>query len=99
MVVFSRRLRYLAAATLWAAVSVHADDWPQWLGPGRQSIWRETGIVDGIPAEGPKVSWRVPLGSGYSGPAVAKGKVFVMDFSPQSGKSTLDFNNRDRIRG
>lgn len=76
-----------------------AADWPQWLGPNRSSVWQETGIVERIPDGGPKVLWRVPIGSGYSGPAVANGKVFVLDFSVISGTSRLDFNNRDHVRG
>lgn len=58
---------------------MHADDWPQWLGPQRDGVWRETGIVEKFPEGGPKVRWRVPLGAGYSGPAVAGGRVYVLD--------------------
>ena len=96
---FSRRLLCLAIIVVCPMPRMMAADWPEWLGPGRKSIWQETGIIDQIPAAGPAIKWRVPIGSGYSGPAVANGKVFVMDFSPASGKSTLDFNNRDRVRG
>jgi len=56
-----------------------AEDWPQWLGPKRDGVWSATGIIDSFSKEGAKVVWRVPLGMGYSGPAVANGKVFVMD--------------------
>jgi outer membrane protein assembly factor BamB len=56
-----------------------ADDWPQWLGPKRDAVWRETGILDKFPAGGPKVRWRTPIGGGYAGPAVAKGRVYVLD--------------------
>jgi len=56
-----------------------ADDWPQWLGPQRDGIWRETGLVDKFPAGGPKVRWKTPIGAGYSGPAVANGCVFITD--------------------
>jgi len=28
-----------------------ADDWPQWLGPNRDSIWREEGIVTKFPED------------------------------------------------
>lgn len=54
-------------------------DWPQWLGPQRDGVWRETGIVEKFPAGGPPVRWRTPIGAGYSGPAVAGGRVYVMD--------------------
>src|SRR5579871_3006940 len=56
-----------------------ADDWPQWLGPQRDSVWRETGIVEKFPPNGPRVIWRTPIGAGYSGPSVSGGRVFVMD--------------------
>jgi len=56
-----------------------ADDWPQWLGPQRDSVWRETGIVQEFPPQGPPVRWRTPIGRGYSGPAVAAGRVYVTD--------------------
>jgi outer membrane protein assembly factor BamB len=70
----------LAGATiLLAPLRVHGDDWPQWLGPDRKGVWRETGLVERFPAGGPRVVWRAPLGPGNSGPAVAAGRVYVMD--------------------
>jgi outer membrane protein assembly factor BamB len=59
--------------------SVRADDWPQWLGPERDAIWRENGILDKFPQGGPKVRWRMPIGAGYSGPAVANERVYLTD--------------------
>lgn len=58
----------------------HADDWPQWGGPQRDIVWREAGIVKRLPTTGllPRV-WSTPIGEGYGGPAVARGRVFVMD--------------------
>ena len=61
--------------------TARADDWPQWMGPKRDGVWREMGLLEKFPEGGPKVLWRTPLGSGYSGPAVAGGRVFVMDFA------------------
>ena len=58
---------------------VFADDWPQWLGPQRDAVWREKGIVSEFPDGGPELRWRSPVGGGYSGPAVAEGQVYVMD--------------------
>lgn len=58
---------------------LHADDWPQWLGPRRDGVWRETGVLEKFPDGGLKIRWRVPIGGGYSGPAVANGRVYVMD--------------------
>jgi outer membrane protein assembly factor BamB len=62
-----------------AGNGARADDWPQWLGPKRDGIWRETGIVETFPAGGPKVLWRAPVAAGYAGPAVAGGRVYVTD--------------------
>jgi outer membrane protein assembly factor BamB len=56
-----------------------ADDWPQWLGPQRDGVWRETGILDKFPANGPVVRWRAAVNAGYAGPAVADGRVYVTD--------------------
>ncbi len=64
----------------------HAEDWPQWLGPDRNGRWHEEGVVTTFPDEGPKVLWRVPVGLGYSGPSVADGKVYLMDYLRDSGE-------------
>src|SRR5436305_1585395 len=73
-----RRLLFPAFLLVLPAV-VRADDWPQWLGPQRDGVWREPGIVEKFPKGGPKVLWRTPIGGGYAGPAVAGGKVYVTD--------------------
>src|SRR5262249_33146335 len=66
-------------ARLPGGPAARADDWPQWLGPRRDGVWRETGILAKFPVGGPKVVWRVDLGAGFTGPAVAGGRVYVMD--------------------
>jgi outer membrane protein assembly factor BamB len=73
------RLLLSGALALTLAPLAAADDWPQWLGPKRDSIWRETGIVDKFPEGGLKERWRVKAGLGYAGPAVAGGRVYLMD--------------------
>jgi outer membrane protein assembly factor BamB len=62
-----------------AVPSARADDWPQWLGPQRDGVWRETGLVERFPSNGPPVRWRTPIGSGYSGPSVSGNRVYVTD--------------------
>ena len=65
------------------SVSV-ADDWPQWLGPERDTVWRETGILETFPEGGPPLRWSQPLGGGNSGPAVAdlfESELAVLRFS------------------
>ena len=61
-----------------AATSV-ADDWPQWRGPTRDGVWRETGIIEEFPEDQLEIRWRADLASGYSGPTVADERVFVTD--------------------
>ena len=63
----------LGACVLAMSGTLRADDWPEWLGPNRESVYRETGILKTIPADGLKVRWRVPVELGYSGPAVVDG--------------------------
>jgi outer membrane protein assembly factor BamB len=56
-----------------------ADDWPQWRGPERDGVWRETGIVETF--AGPTIPhvWRAEVSNGYAGPTVADGRVYVTD--------------------
>jgi outer membrane protein assembly factor BamB len=65
--------------------ALFADDWPQWLGPGRDAVWRESGIVEKFPTNGPPVRWRATIGGGYAGPVVARGRVYVADRPPAQG--------------
>ena len=62
-----------------AVPAVMADDWPQWMGRDRDGVWHEEGIVDRFPESGPALRWKQKIGSGYSGPAVAGGFVYLMD--------------------
>src|SRR5947209_18843210 len=78
----------LAAGPAWA------DDWPQWLGPQRDGVWREKGILAKFPAKGPKIQWHTPLGGGYAGPAIANGKVYVTD-----RQLARDVRNPDNLFG
>ena len=85
-----RACRRLAAVVGFFALTLralHADDWPQWLGPQRDAVWRETGILGKFPTNGLKFRWRVSIGGGYSGPAVAGGRVYVMDRQLAKGAS------------
>lgn len=82
----------LTGVVAWS-VTGHADDWPQWRGADRLAVWHETGIVDRLPDE-LTVTWRVPIGSGYAGPAVAGGRVFVLDWRADPASRTLDGRER-----
>src|SRR5438045_1806894 len=85
---------------LFGSITAPCADWPQWLGPNRDSVWTETGIIDRFPAEGPPVRWRTKIGSGYSGPIVAKGRVYVMDrILAQNATNPSDPFQRSSITG
>ena len=95
-------LRGVAFLATIAAASLLADDWPQWFGPHRDGVWRENGILSSFPEDGPRVAWRTPIGAGYSGPAVARGRVFVTDRTPDSqrpkeGRKAGENPGMDRI--
>ncbi len=76
-----------------------ADDWPQWLGPHRDSVWREEGVVTEFPKDGLPVRWRVPVGGGYAGPAVADGLVYVSDFVKEAGEAFNNPGKRADLKG
>lgn len=78
--------------------TARADDWPQWLGPQRDGVWRESGLLDEFPPGGPKVLWRTPIGGGYAGPAVADGKVYVTDYLTE-GDTRPDPGKRNELEG
>lgn len=54
-------------------------DWPQYLGPHRNSTSDEKGILRSWPEQGPEVLWTVPVGRGYGGPVIKGGKVYLLD--------------------
>lgn len=94
------RLIALGCLTLLTATtSVLADDWPQWMGPQRDAIWRETGIVDRFPEQGLEVVWRTPIASGYAGPAVSRGRVFVTDYLRKDGKVVNSPGGKSELSG
>lgn len=56
-----------------------SHDWPQWQGPDRTAVARETGLLKTWPKEGPPLAWNVAgLGEGYAAPTIAAGRVFSM---------------------
>ncbi len=83
----------IVAGVAWVVTPVLADDWPQWRGAGRLGVWHETGIVDALP-DALAVTWRVPIRSGFSGPAVADGRVFITDWAEDPESRTMDGTER-----
>ena len=57
---------------------VRGEDWPQFLGPQRDGVSREKGLIDTWPVAGLRELWRVDAGIGISGISIARGKVVTM---------------------
>jgi outer membrane protein assembly factor BamB len=81
--------------SLAVASLVQADDWPQWMGPNRNNIWGESGLLEKFPEGGPKVLWRTPVAYGFAGPAVAEGRVFVMDMVTDENLKVDNFGRKE----
>ncbi len=61
------------------AMSQTVGDWPQWRGPNRDGISKETGLLKQWPAEGPPIAWKATgAGRGYSSMSIAGGRMYTM---------------------
>src|ERR1043165_8395297 len=65
------------ALLLALACAARADDWPQWRGPNRNGISRETGWQAQWSSPPTKL-WQAGVGVGYSSEAVANGRLYTM---------------------
>jgi outer membrane protein assembly factor BamB len=79
----SKLLIGLALVQLLAALPAKAQgqtdfSWPQFLGPNRNGISKETGLLERFPADGPKEMWRVVGGVGMSALVIDDGKLFTL---------------------
>lgn len=90
----------ILALTILSLTVTHtfADEWPRWLGSNNDANWNEANVIETTEAP-PKITWRVPVGLGYSGPAVAYGKVYVMDYLKTSGELANNPSGRDKLEG
>lgn len=70
-----------------------ATDWPQFRGPQRDNISRETGLARKWPADGPKVLWSVPVAQGYAGAAIVGGRVYHHDYDEAKGEWCVNCRN------
>ena len=79
-----------AALLLLLSLPLAAADWPEWRGEGRGGVWTEDGILEKFPAEGLEVLWERPIGRGYAGPSVARGRVFVTELELSTGSKGVE---------
>ena len=74
-----------------SVAGVFAADWPGYLGPNRNGTSTEK-VLRTWPKEGPKVLWTAPVGIGYGGPAVSRGKVYLLDRDDSVGDKLRVFD-------
>ena len=74
-----KKFRCLLVVLFVIAGFAGADEWHQWRGENREGVWMETGIIEAFEGSEIPIRWRVPICSGYSGPTVADGRVYVTD--------------------
>jgi len=89
----------LTTTSLTLLSIANAADWPRWLGPNGDSVWQGDGIIAKIPNDGLNTKWEVEIGLGYSGPAVADGRVFAMDYLKESGDIANNAGAPDSLKG
>jgi outer membrane protein assembly factor BamB len=77
-----RRIVLTAALITASAVVAAAPgefDWPQWRGPDRTNLSKETGLLKEWPEGGPKQAWKITgLGDGYSTPSISAGHIYLL---------------------
>ncbi|HPD48405.1 MAG TPA: PQQ-binding-like beta-propeller repeat protein [Anaerohalosphaeraceae bacterium] len=85
-------LNLIPLLALICIATVHAADWPQYLGPDRNSTSSEKGILRSWPETGPEVLWTVAVGRGYGGPVIKDGKVYLLDRDDRVGDNLRCFD-------
>jgi len=93
------RTTLVAVVLMVVAGSSLAADWPQYLGPARNSTSPEKGLLRSWPESGPEVLWTVAVGIGYGGPVVKDGKVYLLDRDDKVGDNLrcLDLSNGNEL--
>jgi outer membrane protein assembly factor BamB len=90
----TKRFLLACCAVIIVPSPAPADEWPQWMGPQRDNVWREDGVLEALPAAGPRVVWRVPIAGGYAGAAVAGGRVFATDYATAADVKVANFERK-----
>jgi len=94
-------LAALSALTLYLSFTraTRADDWPQWQGPDRNAVSKETGLLKEWPKEGPSLVWKATgLGKGMGGIAVSRGRIYTTGDDARQTAWLYAFNEADGKR-
>jgi outer membrane protein assembly factor BamB len=78
---------------------VRPGDWPQWRGPDRNDVSKETGLLREWPKDGPRLLWTFKdAGVGFAGIAVVGDRLYTMG---AEGKTeylyALDLNSQKKL--
>ncbi len=78
---------------------ISAQDWPQFLGPERNSTSSQKNVFRSWPQDGPEVLWSVDIGIGYGGPVVKDDKVYILDRDDKVGDKIrcFDLNSGEEL--
>ena len=93
------RTARLGVALLCSLLPLAAADWPQWRGPARNGISKETDLLSEWPAGGLPLVWKATgLGDGYASVAVAGGRVYTQgQFGPRQSVMAFDEATGEKI--
>jgi outer membrane protein assembly factor BamB len=72
------RRALVSAAVILSTAAIAAEDWPQFLGPGRNGLYAGPPLAESWGAQGPPpVAWRKSVGAGFAGPVIVQGRVIL----------------------
>jgi outer membrane protein assembly factor BamB len=75
----SAALVLLVLCSAQAAAQAAGGEWPQWRGPNRDGVSKETGLLKQWPESGPPLAWKATgAGRGYSSMSVSKGRLYTL---------------------
>ena len=81
--------RIVLCSLLVSISSTVCADWPQWLGPKRNNISNEKGLLKKWPDDGPKMLWHTDgLGAGYSTVSICDNTIYVTGIKEKTGLLT-----------
>ena len=73
------RLSLATFALLLLAATGRPADWPQFRGPNRDDVSKDTGLLKSWPKDGPPLAWQTKgLGGGYSSVSVAGDRIYTL---------------------
>ena len=87
----AKKVRYEPTAEV-SPDEISTSDWPQFHGPNRDAICRESSLLKEWPEDGPRLLWQLEgLGRGYSTVSIAGGTIFTMGDRVTDGDAESQF--------